>query len=271
MGPDLSTTSQVDAPQPPVEIPSADEGSDFKKLMRRLGPAGPLAIINATLPLLGSLLLFTSLNAAGPWLRGHGDLGVVVYVVGFALLTGFSLLSNNAPTTLGGWAFGFAVGLPTAMLGMILGAWIGYGVARAASGGRVVGLIDEQPKWRAVCRELIGSGLARTILLIALLRLCSPFAVANFVLAAVRVPIWTYTLGTIAGLLPRAVIIVYGASHASQLDLRQSGARWMLAAGVVVIVILVTIISRMAKRALERFSIESAIDPSIAEPTPPGR
>jgi uncharacterized membrane protein YdjX (TVP38/TMEM64 family) len=233
--------------------PQPDEPA-FARAFRRLGPAGWLAVAATFLPLLGTVTLLTSLTRLAPWLESHQTTGLAIYIAGFALLSGIAILPTHASAILGGWAFKFAEGFPAAMAGFLGGALIGYSIARRASGDRAVKLIEENPKWRAVYDALLGSGFWKTMLIVALLRLPpnSPFALTNLVLAATRVPLFAFIVGTLIGMMPRISLVVYLASHASELDFSLGKSWGMLAGGIVVLLIVFAIIGHIAKRAIDR-------------------
>lgn len=187
----------------------------FGTVFRKLGPAGWVAIIAATMPVAGGFVLLGSLGVVAPWLRGHEFAGVALYSSAFVVLAGFALLPTYAQAVLGGWAFGFWVGFPAALLGFFGASLIGYEVGRRASGDRALSLLDEHPKWRAVRDALVGgeqgAGFFRTLGIVTLIRLPpnSPFAITNIVLSSVRVPRLPYALGTLFGMAPRTGVAVF--------------------------------------------------------------
>lgn len=229
--------------------------SDLVRTLRRLGPAGVLAVIAGSLPALGALTLLYFIDTTGEWLRDNGLAALGAYVAGFALLTGLAMLSTHMPAALGGWAYHFGLGFPAALGGILGGAAIGYAIARRASGDRVTSLVREHPKWQAVYDALLGSGTARTLLIVTLLRIppSSPFAITNLVLAATRVAWGPYLLGTLLGLAPRTALVVYLASHLARLD-ETSGLnnRWIWIGGIVVTIAVILVIGRLAQHAVER-------------------
>lgn len=222
--------------------------------MRRLGPVGPLAVIAASLPAIGGFVLLGTLTWLAPWLRSHGELGIVLYVLGFAVLAGLALLPTYAQAVLAGWAFGRAAGTAAALCGICGAASIGYLIARRASGDRVVRLIEEQPKWQAVYDALIGSGPGKALLIVTLLRVPpnSPFAITNLVMAACRVRPLTYLVGTLLGIAPRTAVAVFIGAAASGLDFSQPKQTWFFVGGIVVTLIVVGIIGLMANRAVAK-------------------
>jgi uncharacterized membrane protein YdjX (TVP38/TMEM64 family) len=223
-------------------------------IWRRLGPAGPLAVIAASLPLLGEIALVGSLAWLAPWLRAHGQLGLLVYVLVFAVTSGLAILPTHAQSGIGGWVFHFRAGAPAAVAGVMGGALIGYLIARRASGTRVVSLIEEHPKWRAVYDALLGGGFWKTLLIVTLVRLppSSPFAVTNLVLASTRVPPVAYLLGSFLGLAPRTVAVVFIGAGLQTLNFHELGRSWMTIAGIIAAAVVVVVIGAIANHAVTR-------------------
>jgi len=246
---------------PPLSGAEADSpaiaGSDslaLRVILRRLGPVGPLAVVAATMPAISGLVLLGSLKWTGHWLQSQGDLGLAIYVVGFAVCAGLALLPTYAQSVMGGWAFGRLAGSTAAMTGIVVGSLLAYLVARRAAGDRVVRLIGEQPKWKAVCDALIGGSFWKTLLIITLLRIPpnSPFAMTNLVLAATRVHPVAYGLGTLIGLAPRTIIATLIGAQLSELDFSNRGQTWFWVGGIVVALIVIGIIGTLANQAIAR-------------------
>jgi len=238
---------------------TAKPPSNFAALFKRLGPAGPLAIIAVTLPALGGFLLLASMNPAGKWLKSHGDAGILIYASGFALAAGLAILPTYSLAALGGWAFGMTTGFLAALAGFTGGSIIGYLTGRAASGERVEALIEEQPRWATIRDALIGNKTRRnplkTLLIITLLRLPpnSPFAMTNLVLASFRVPFLLYVLGTAIGMAPRTLLVAFLASkiQSEVFDPNAvSSPKWLIPVGVVMLVAVFAVLNHIAKKAL---------------------
>ena len=251
----------------PVPDSSAPEQDSFSTLFRRLGAAGPLAIVAAFMPALAGVALLWKMDIVSVWLKTHGTGAVFVYAAGFALLAGLALLPTYAQAILGGWAFGMLVGTPAALAGFLGGSLIGYEIARRASRDRFERIIDEKPKWRAVRDALVGgrgAGFWKTTGLITLIRLPpnSPFALTNLVLAGVRVPRWPYAVGTVLGMIPRttlAVMLGAGIQGALNEESYKAAIPLKFKLGMLfVTVAVVLIIGHMANRALARVA---ATDP----------
>ena len=189
----------------------------FGTAFRKLGPAGWLGVFAAVMPALGGLALLGSLGPVGAWFESHEFAGVMLYVAGFVVFAGFALLPTYAQAILGGWAFGFWMGLPAALVGFFGASLIGYELGKKASGDRAMKLLDEHPKWRAVRDAFVGEklGFFRTLGMVTLVRVPpnSPFALTNILLSSVRVPRVAYALGTLIGMAPRTAIAVFLASE----------------------------------------------------------
>jgi uncharacterized membrane protein YdjX (TVP38/TMEM64 family) len=237
-------------------------------LVSRLGLTGPLALGALFLPPLGTIVLLWYASTIAAWVREMGWLGAGAYAAGFAILAGLALLPTYAQCAVAGFAFGVWVGLPVSLLGFAGGSLIGYEIARRASKDRVMKLLDERPKWRAVRDALVGHwdeppSFWRTAGVVALLRLPpnSPFALTNLVMASVKVPRGAFIAGTAVGMLPRsalAVVIGAGLKEISRDSLDRALPAWAWYVGIGVTVVIVMIVMHMANRAIERFTKAAA-------------
>lgn len=224
-----------------------------RTLLRRLGPGGPLALLAATLPMIGFVTLAFLFNMLGPWLRAQDGLGVLIYTLGFACAAGLAIFPTHIQAALGGWAFGFHIGLPAALGGILGAAMLGYAIALRATGERVVKLIAEKPKWRAVHDALIGSGFWRALLIVTLVRLAvSPFALTNLIMAATRVNLLAYAIGTVVGLTPRTAAVVLFAYGLKEVTSPTPHKRALWIASLVLTIIVVFVIGHMANKAITR-------------------
>jgi uncharacterized membrane protein YdjX (TVP38/TMEM64 family) len=243
----------------PTAQPEPSSGAPRPSVLKRLGFVGILGVIALFAPPLGSIALFATMGTTGPWLRGHAEIGVVIYVIAFAVLAGLALLPTYAQSALGGFAFGIVWGIPAALLGFAGGAAIGYAVASRASGDRVQKLIDEKPKARAVRDALMDrrKSWLRTTMMVALVRLPpnSPFAIMNLLMASVKVPWSSFIVGTVVGMLPRsslAVIIGAGVDNLTKDELSARVPSWVWWTGIAVTVVIVMAIGAIADRAIKR-------------------
>lgn len=236
-------------------------------LLTRLGPAGLLGIGALALPPLGGVVLITYMATVSEWLRSHASTGILIYAAAFVVLAGLALLPTYAQAALGGYAFGWQLGLPAALIGFVGGAWLGYEIARRASGRRVEDVIAEKPKWQAIRDALVRDREARsfwkTTGMVALLR-CppnSPFALTNLVMASVKVPRAPFLLGTLIGMTPRtaaAVAIGSTVERFTRDSLEQAAPKWLWGAGLGVTLVVVFIVAMIADRAVRRITAPGA-------------
>ena len=255
-------------PSPPdPDDKSVDHVAEAKAIFRRLGPAGILAVLSMALPFIGVALLIGTVSRVGPWLQSHGSTGVALYIAGFSILAGLALMNTWAQAVVGGWAFKHVLGSTAAVAGYTGAAIIGYLIARKASGDRVVEIIEERPKWRAVYDTLLQSGFGKTLLIVTLIRTApsSPFALTNLVLAATRVGPLPYLLGTIIGMAPRTIVAACIGANLSELDLANTKETWMVIAGIVLSVIVVVIIGHMANQAIAKVTAQNSDSDESAE------
>jgi len=224
--------------------------------MRRLGAAGPVAIVLSFWPPLGGFVLLATLTRLGPWLRMHDSMGMMVYFLLCGSLIGISFVPTYACAILAGWAFGFAVGWPLAMVTITVASLLAYVIGRWIARDRVHEVIQANARANAIYRSLLGSRSGRTMLVVALLRVppASPFALANFVLAAARVPFWEYAVGTLIGLGPRTAMATFAAAGLEQLQFKNVSATWMVVAGMIATIVVCVVLGVLSNRALRQLS-----------------
>lgn len=225
-------------------------------LFRRLGAAGPVAILLSFWPPLGGFLLLATLTELGPWLRDHGAMGMIVYFLLAGLLMGISFVPTYACAILAGWAFGFAIGWPLALVTVTVSSLLAYAIGRGIARDRVVDVIREKPSWYAIHRALLGRQSHRALLVVTLLRIppAAPFALANFVLAAARVSLREYTIGTFIGRIPWTATATYAAAQLEQLRFKDVADRWTTLAGIAATIAVCIVIGALANRALRQLS-----------------
>jgi uncharacterized membrane protein YdjX (TVP38/TMEM64 family) len=236
---------------------SACEQSRFRRLcrfVRALGPAGPLALLATCLPAIGGAVALSLVRVVVPWLHRSGAPGLLLFVIGFAVLGGLALVPTWANSMIGGWTYKFAAGFPAVMVGLAGAAMIAYLLAHRVAGHRVEELIHEHPKWQIVRDALIGRNTVRTIWVIILLRLSPllPFETTNVLLAACGVKPLPFLIGTLIGVMPRTAALVLAAASAEKLNLHQAAGWEWLAAGAVLTLIGAAIIALIGKHALDR-------------------
>lgn len=240
--------------------PSPAPVQSWQATFKRLGAAGPVALVLSFLPLIGGLVLLSQLTTLGPWLRSHGEQGLVVYFAVTALLMGLSIVPTFSCAILAGWAFGFARGTPLAIGSIVVAGFIAYAIGRWIARDRVIEIVRERPEWDAIHRALLSPAGGQALFVVTLVRLPpnSPFAFVNFILAAGKVRLLDYAIGTLLGIAPRTALGVFVGAGLEQLDLKAKAQTWLWAAGFIVLLAVVAIIGRMAQRALAQLSQSGA-------------
>ncbi|MEO7598479.1 MAG: VTT domain-containing protein, partial [Opitutus sp.] len=157
---------------------------------------------------------------------------------------------------LAGWAFGFAVGWPLAMVTITVASLIAYVIGRWIARDRVVEVIRERPRWNAIHRTLLDGDPLKTTVVVTLLRIppASPFALANFVLAAARVRLPEYTIGTLLGIAPRTALAAFAAAQLHELRFSDVSQRWMVVSGIVATLLVCVVLGVLASRALRHIT-----------------
>ncbi len=237
--------------------------SPRRTLLKRLGPAAPLALFVGTFPPIGGFILIGFISRLAPWLRAHPAAGPLVYLMGAVLLTGLALMPTYAFAILAGWTFSFVLGLPLSMAAFTLAALLAYAAASVAAGDRVLALVRDHPKWEAVRQSLLASGRARSLWIQTLLRLppLAPFASVNFVLATTRAPLGTFLLATLIGMAPRTAVAVFAAAHAASLDFKSKGQAWTFIAGTAISLFSIALLGHYATRAARRATAQLPVPP----------
>lgn len=228
-----------------------------KELARKLGPAGIVAGWYFLLPLAGLTVLLWKIELVKGLLKAAGPMGMAGYSLAFAVFSGCALLPTWVQSLIGGWAFGLKIGAPAAALGVAGGAAIGYEIARLTAAKRVGSVIDERPKWHALRDAMVGRSFWKTLVLVMLVRLPpnSPFAITNLVMGSLKVNRAAHFAGTVLGVLPRTTVAVYvgtGLKQLSRESLSEGPPKWLFIVGLVMLLAVVAVIGKMAKRELDR-------------------
>jgi uncharacterized membrane protein YdjX (TVP38/TMEM64 family) len=241
-------------------------GTNLQRLVR-LGPAGLLAFVWFSTPGIAGLFLLYELGMVSDWLHARGDAALLLYAVVFMVTSGIGLLPTTAQAVLGGWVFGPAKGLSAACLAFGGAALLGLLITRAVAGKRIERLFETKREARAIRDALIGKGFLQTTLMVALLRLPpqSPFAFTNFVMVSCGVAAAPFLLGTVLGMIPRTLVVMLLASAAAQTgaeDIQafvREGPGWpVVAGGLALVAVVMSIIGAIARRALIRLHVDPA-------------
>ncbi len=182
----------------------------------------------------------------------HPAIFIAFGVVGTVLF-----LPGSVTMTLAGFLFGLWPGLLYAGIVIPLGAQCAFLFGRWFARPWIDRRLASRPRMRAIDAGLREEGFI--IVLLSRLSLVIPFNAFNYICGASPIRSTTYATATIVGMVPAIVLYVYLGTVASDIRAVMSGEStpselswWLLGVGVVVLAGLVTIIRRVAKRALQK-------------------
>lgn len=229
-------------------------------MLRRLGPAAILGVAWSAIPSFAGVMLIVNMEPIRLALIGDGSslahlaLGMLVYLIGFVLLAGFGCLPTVSQAILAGYAFGVPIGLGLALLGFGGASLVGYELVGRIARGRVEDELQRKPKAAMLRDALVHASPRQSLLLVTLLRASpsAPFALTNLLLGSLGVSRWVFFFGTIFGMLPRTLAAVLIGQQFTGFNAGIEKPRWMIVAGIVAVILLVVMVSKIASRALNR-------------------
>ena len=203
------------------------------------------------------------------WVRAAGAAGVAAFAAVYVAAT-LLLLPGSALTAGAGFAYGPLWGTLLVSPVSVLAASLAFVLGRTVARGWVARRMAAAPRFAAVDQAIGESGL-KIVLLLRLSPLF-PFNLLNYGLGLTRVSFRDYVLGSFLGMLPGTALYVYlGSLVTSASELlsgRSSGPGaagqalyWVGLGATMVVTVLVT---RIARRALDRAITTPASEPSGA-------
>ncbi len=217
-----------------------------------------LAVVGATLVIVATgsagLPIRDWLAAGVAWIEAHRTLSWAVFVLAFAAAT-VLLVPATLPTLVGGFVFGFPLGIVPASLGSLLGAAGAFLVGRFLARDWVKRRIERLPSFDALDSAVRTDGLK--IVFLSRLSPFFPFFLLNYAFGVTGVRFRDYVLATWIGLLPALALYVYFGSLAQDLLTLTEGefdrgpyGLALAVGGLAATVLLVVVIGRMATRVL---------------------
>lgn len=233
-------------------------------MLKRLGPAAILGVAWSTLPSFAGVMLVLNMEPLRLLLVGDGTsamhmaTGMSIYLVGFVVLAGFGCLPTVSQALLAGYTFGVPLGLGLALLGFGGASLVGYEVVSKIARSRVEQEIVNKPKARMLRDALLQASGMRALMIVTLVRISpsSPFALTNLLFASLGVPRMIYFFGTLIGMLPRTLAAVMIGQQFTGWSGGIDKPRWLIVLGIVAIVALVIVISKVAAGVLMRVTRE---------------
>ncbi len=184
-------------------------GDDAARRARfRLWPLALLAALALLLYLLGltDYLSFEALRRERAlllaWVDRYPVLSALSFVLVYAASTALSLPGGAVLTLAGGFLFGVVAGAVYATIGATAGAVLVFLIARSALGEP---LRARAGPWLTRMREGFNRNCLSYLLVLRLVPVF-PFWLVNLVPAVLGMPLSTYTLGTLLGIIPGCIV-----------------------------------------------------------------
>jgi uncharacterized membrane protein YdjX (TVP38/TMEM64 family) len=227
----------------------------IRNIIQELGRLTPMALVMVLLPMAGTFTLIAFLDPIGEWLRSNWEIGTIVYFAVTVIVCGLALIPTNVIGLVGGWAFGFWLGLAILMAAILGASLLSFFIHSKFSGRRLPNAVSRHVKVDAIYRALMREDYWRTTFIIFLLRVSfTPFAFTNFLLASARVSIGPFVLGTFMGMLPRSAAMVLAGAGLAQLDPQSSRDIVALFMGLAATVCAIVVVARFSRSALARIA-----------------
>jgi len=188
------------------------------------------------------------------WVGDFGSMAPLIYGLGYIVFV-VLLIPGGALTLGAGITFGLGLGVLTVFVAANIGTALAFLIARYFLRSRVEHWLAGREKLTAVDRAVESQGWR----VVALTRLSPvfPFNVQNYFYGVTGVSFGGYVLASLIGMLPGTVLYVYiGAAGAGVASAAGGAASWgqtiLFVAGLIATLIVVVLVTRVAKRELER-------------------
>lgn len=232
----------------------------FYTQVKNFGSLAPIAAVTAFLPFAGSAVLIMVAYPLAYWLRENWEIGTILFTFGILFFCGLALLPTNVVGVVSGWSFSFGPGLIVLMGGIVGASLISFLIHRRIAGERIDGITEAHPRAKAVYNALLRENAWRTTIVVFLLRasIIMPFAFTNFLMAAARVPLRSYLIGTFLGMLPRSTAVVLIGSGLSDLSFEDTTNASTIIPAMIALIASVVLIGRISKHALDHVTRETS-------------
>jgi len=199
------------------------------------------------------------------WVDGLGPVGPIVFIAGYVVAT-LAFAPGSVLTLSAGALFGLIRGVLYAFVGATLGASAAFLVSRYIARRAVERRLAGNPRFSAIDRAIADQG--RRIVFLLRLSPVFPFNLLNYALGLTRIRFADYFAASV-GMLPGTLLYVYYGKVAGDVAALAAGARvergaggyLLLAAGLVATILVTTIVTRVARKALSAFTSQSTAPP----------
>lgn len=201
------------------------------------------------------------LNGFLMWI--HKDLGAwgpVALALAYIPLTVFAVPASIL-TIGGGYLFGLSIGFLADSIGATFGATAAFLVGRTVGRSIVTAKLKDYPQFQVVSLAVQRSGF-KIVLLLRLVPIL-PFNALNYLLSITPVTLGKYMLASWIGMMPITLVLVYVGTTIK--DLSDISHKWghfttfewvFLTIGLVASVVLILLISQIARRSLDKSMLE---------------
>jgi uncharacterized membrane protein YdjX (TVP38/TMEM64 family) len=224
----------------------------------------PTRIALIGVAVVGVVLLARNLGAYIPqfavWVNGLGVWGPVVFILGYAAAA-VAFLPGSLLTLAAGAIFGLGRGFVYVFIAATLGASAAFLVSRYVARHAVESRLMGNPRFAAIDRAVGAEG--RKIVFLLRLSPVFPFNLLNYALGLTNVRFIDYFIASV-GMLPGTLLYVYYGKLAGDVAALAGGAAVqkdaayyaVLGLGMIATVVVTTIVTRTARRALREATEE---------------
>ena len=189
------------------------------------------------------------------WVDGLGVWGPVVFVLGYVVAT-VAFVPGSLLTLGAGAIFGLVQGTALVLLGATLGAAAAFLVSRYVARGAIERRLAGNARFAAIDRAIGQQG--RKIVFLLRLSPVFPFNLLNYALGLTQVRFSDFLVAS-AGMLPGTLLYVYSGKVAGDVARlaggvgieKGAGYYAVLTLGLVATILVTTVVTRAARRALE--------------------
>lgn len=189
------------------------------------------------------------------WVNGLGVWGPVVFIIGYAVAA-VAFVPASLLTLAAGAIFGVARGVVYVFIAAVLGSSAGFLISRYLARRAIERRFASNPRFAAIDRAIGTQG--RKIAFLLRLSPVFPFNLLNYGLGLTQISFTDYVIASI-GMLPGTLLYVYYGKLAGDVAALAGGAApekgagyyGVLLLGLVATIVVTTLVTRTARRALK--------------------
>ena len=218
------------------------------------GRTGLLMAFSVVMPVIGMSLIAIYIkeisNSVDPTLITTA----ILYTLSAIILVGTSFTPSHVFALLGGWLFGFSLGLFYSFTGICLAAIVGFLISRLLNCQQLCDRLSHYPQTELVIKTIRDKKQESLYTIITLMRLSPviPFSMTNILLASLRVPLKQFFLATCLGMFPRTAIMVYAGSQLQTLNFDKPSSLPILLIGIGFTLTLLLVMGKISKKILSQ-------------------